>query len=163
MMIEVPELRLSIWTWSRLMRELRRRGEGRRESGAFLLGKTEGDRVRVSRFVCYDDLDPRSLDKAFISFASHGYPKLWEHCRAAGLDVVADIHTHPGGNTGLSMTDRQHPMLPNPGHYALIVPSFAGGPVWSSRGVSIHRYLGGMDWQSWHGSDPQRPFTLVLW
>ena len=52
-------LRMSMWLWLRLFRQLRRRGRGQRESGAFLLSK-QGAR-RITKFICYDDLDPTAL------------------------------------------------------------------------------------------------------
>src|SRR5687767_9176431 len=86
--------------WHACLRELALRGGGYRESGAFLLGVERQAAVRprreIRRFVCYDDLDPCSLDSGIIDFDGVGYNPLWALCRSTGLKVVADVHTHPG-------------------------------------------------------------------
>ena len=77
------DLRIARMTWLSLVWQLRRRGGGGRESGAFLLGPRMGG--RVSSFVCYDDLDPRSLDTGIIRFDGRGYVPLWKRCRDLSL------------------------------------------------------------------------------
>ena len=47
--------------WGRLLRDLRSRGLGVRESGAFLLGTHVGCIRRVRDYMLYDDVDPDSL------------------------------------------------------------------------------------------------------
>ena len=79
----VPEkLSLSVWLWSRLLGDLRRRGAGRRESGAFLLGRSDGPRGRITTYLCYDDLDPDSWFKP-VSLAQ----RLWYHEPAGTIDA----------------------------------------------------------------------------
>jgi len=59
-----PNLRIPWFVWWPLIRELKRRGGGRRESGAFLLGSSGTQ--QVTHFICYDDLDPTTLDTGII-------------------------------------------------------------------------------------------------
>ncbi len=59
-------LNISYWLWMALVRELRKRGYGERESGAFLLAKHGSP--HVTKFICYDDLDPTALDTGIIVF-----------------------------------------------------------------------------------------------
>jgi proteasome lid subunit RPN8/RPN11 len=115
--------------WSGCMAELRRRGHGRHESGCFVLGTVEGIRRRASRFVYYDDLDPRAYASGVCILDGDAFPKLWQICRADGLSVVADIHTH-GGEAYQSQADRRNPMIARQGHLAVIVPRFAKEPIW---------------------------------
>jgi proteasome lid subunit RPN8/RPN11 len=49
---------------------------------------------------------------------------VWKECRRRGVQVVGDVHTHPGG-FGQSEVDRANPMIPERGHLALIIPNFA--------------------------------------
>jgi len=72
-------LTISIWLWIRLIRQLRKRGYGHRESGAFLLGRN--GQSRITRFICYDDLDPEALDSGIVVFRGLGFVPLWEFCR----------------------------------------------------------------------------------
>lgn len=110
--------------WEAGQAELRRRGGGRRESGAFLLGSIHGRRRRVERFVYYDDLDPCALDSGIVALDGSAYGPLWSLCRRTGLSVVADVHTHPR-RAFFSEADRAHPMVDEPGHLALVLPDFA--------------------------------------
>jgi len=139
------EMEINRLLWFKLTRELHRRGANRRESGAFLLSR-EGD-AKVVRFICYDDLDPRCLDRGFVHFDGIGYVKLWKICQTQKLRVVADVHTHPTKWTSQSDLDVAHPMIPQKGHMALIVPSFARGCRFGLRGVGIFEYLGDGEWR----------------
>lgn len=136
--------------WKAMLRELRRRGGGVRESGAFLLA--HGEANRVVRFICYDDLDPTALDSGIIIFQGSGFVPLWNICLQDRLRVVADVHTHPGRWTDQSSSDSTHPMVSTPGHLALIVPSFALNKWQGLRGVGIFEYMGGHQWKQWTAS-----------
>jgi proteasome lid subunit RPN8/RPN11 len=144
--------------WRDLIADLRARGAGRRESGAFLLASPASD--RIAAHVCYDDLDPSALDTGIIVFHGSGYAHLWQLCEARQLRVVADVHTHPGDWTEQSYADATHPMVGTPGHVALIVPNFARGNSGSLRGVGVYRYLGNHQWQDSTVRNPA--FTLSL-
>lgn len=139
-MSDFAHLSISRWLWRRLISDLHHRGQDRRESGAFLLGVREGSRARVRNFICYDDLDPNALDHGYVTLHSRGLKSLWAQCRARQLDVVADVHTHPGRDTRQSSLDQRHPMIPVDGHVALIVPNFANTTRWQLDGVGVHEY-----------------------
>lgn len=134
-------------TWQALMLELKVRGRGERESGAFLLGPSGGR--EITEFVCFDDLDPHSLDTGIVVFDSSGFVPLWQLCSERELKVLADVHTHPKGWTGLSELDIAHPMLHQRGHIGLIVPHFAQRQNATLKGVGVHEYLGNKEWKTW--------------
>lgn len=158
-----PEHRLACSTrlWRRGLAELKRRGKGRHESGAFLLGRQEGGRRTVQRFLYYDDLDAHCLDSGIVRLDGSVFGRLWQICRETGLAVVADIHTHPGG-CYQSRTDQRNPMLAVPGHIAIIVPDLARRIV-RSHEVGVYQYLGDYLWHSFRGQDAARFFYLGLW
>ncbi len=159
-MSDPKQLTISRRIWRQLIGELRQRGQGRRESGAFLLGDRHGGQACVRDFVCYDDLDPTALDQGYVTLHSRGLKALWAQCRARQLDVVADAHTHPGADTRQSTLDRRHPMIPVAGHLALIVPNFAVTSHWHLHGVGVHEYLG----TGWHSHiAPQTRLRLSWW
>lgn len=141
--------------------ELRRRGEWRHESGAFLLGSRCGEQRTIKRFIYYDDLDPNCLDTGIVIFDGTGYGPLWQLCRATGLSVVADIHTHPG-LARQSPADRQHPMVAVSGHIALIVPEFAQRLVHSAE-LGIYEYRGEHRWLDHSGPEAGRFFYIGVW
>ena len=139
------ELSCSWLLWRRLRTKLRERGHDcSRESGAFLLGRHEGNRASIVDFVLYDDVDPHALDSGIVHFDGRYFSDLWAICKARNLSVVADIHVHPGGSEQ-SSSDRNHPMISQAGHIALILPRFATGRQ-SRRGIGMYRYLGGKRW-----------------
>lgn len=131
--------------WKTLVLDLRRRGDARRESGAFLLAPP-GVR-QVSAYLCYDDLDPTALDEGIIVFQGAGYVRLWDFCMERQLRVVADVHTHPDKWVEQSHSDRTHPMAGTPGHVALIVSHFACFNDHSLEGVGVYRYRGNHRWE----------------
>jgi proteasome lid subunit RPN8/RPN11 len=127
-----------------VLTELRRRGGGRRESGAFLLGTIRGERREIERVVYYDDLDSHALDTGAVVIQGTAYGNLWEICRRTGLAVVADVHTHPG-LARQSSIDRANPMIASSGHVAIIVPDFAERTVGEDE-LGIYRYEGDHEW-----------------
>lgn len=129
-----------------MVSQLHRRGKSRRESGAFLLG-THGARGDVvKRFVCYDDLDPRSLDSGIVVMQRSGFSKLWAICKQEGMQVLADVHTHGDDHPRQSESDRTNPMINQAGHIAFILPRFAGTWGWRFRNVAIYEYQGAHCW-----------------
>lgn len=154
-------LRFHADDWNELIGELGRRGGGRRESGAFLLGSRDDTSHRVERIVYYDDLDPDCLQGA-IAFSGFGFSALWDICVDEGFSLLADVHTHPGRSVAQSATDRTHPMYARPGHIGLIVPSFARTAV-KAREVGFHEYLGDAGWKSHFGRDAKRLLYIGRW
>ena len=114
-----------------LISELARRGNGERESGAFLLARaghprTSGRGSRSSRSPTTTTWTRGCLTGG-ITFSADGYTALAALCRRDGLRVVGDIHTHPGSKVMQSAIDAAHPMTALPGHIALIAPRYARG------------------------------------
>lgn len=134
--------------WFQLLRELYRRGKNKRESGAFLLAQQQVS-LKAVRFVYYDDLDPCCLSSGYVHFDGAGYVRLWQICRDEKMRVVADVHTHPGRWTDQSSSDEHHPMVPQKGHLALIIPNYARWLRFTLKGVGIYEYLGEGVWQHW--------------
>src|SRR5687767_171170 len=147
--------------WRALLHELRRRGGGHGESGAFLLGRTFGRRRRVESIAFYDDLDPDSLKTGIVVFDGRGYGPLWTHCRETGRTVVADVHTHAGAARQSSL-DRDNPMIATAGHVAIIVPSFAQGRV-QLADLGIYEYEGAHRWRDLSGPRASHYFYVGFW
>jgi hypothetical protein len=147
-----------------LLTQLARRGDGVRESGAFLLAADGSDSTAegwtaVTSFALYDDLDPRSLTGG-ITFHAEGYTALAATCRRDHLRVVGDVHTHPHVWVGQSRTDATHPMSALPRHIALIVPRYATGDI-TIQDLGAHLHLGGGRWQSYHGEEVSTVFRVT--
>jgi len=142
-------LRIRQSMWRKLMKRLKKHGEGKRETGAFLLGNGN----EVNTFICYHDLDPHVSDTGIIVFNGDGYIGLWEYCSKHRLKVLADVHTHPGGWTGQSTADMDNPMVAQPGHMALIVPNLATKRNQKLNGVGVHEFLGLKEWKHYEEQD----------
>jgi hypothetical protein len=160
---ENTSIRISFFLWWQLVHQLRRRGQGQRESGAFLLGRADKSSGKVSSFICYDDLDPHAYQSGAIAFHAEGCAALWEHCRNHGLQVLADAHTHPGWGVGQSHIDQENPMIPVKGHTGMILPNFAATVKLSLAGVGIYEYLGGYKWRIHDPAARPARVRLVMW
>jgi proteasome lid subunit RPN8/RPN11 len=160
--LAAPKYRLScsISLWHYCLAELKRRGEGYHESGAFMLGYSNKNRRVVVDFVFYDDIDPGSLDSGIVEIQAAAFGKLWQICRDRGLEVVGDIHTHPG-RPWQSDTDRRNPMVAIQGHIAVIVPNFALHKVKTSE-LGIYQYLGNHRWQSYLNDSATKFFYVGM-
>lgn len=141
-----PEARLLCPSglWRRTVKELARRGGGHHEAGAFLLGREEGHQRVITDVVYYDDLDQSAYASGVCILHGDAFAALWRACRARGLSVVADVHTHP--TLGFqSHADRTNPMIARAGHIALILPDDASWPVANDR-FGIYEYCGDHQW-----------------
>jgi hypothetical protein len=152
--VSTARLRIDQHVLRDLLAELARRGQGRRESGAFLLTNRDhrADLLPqpITDTVLYDDLDPACLTGG-ITFHASGYTALNAHCRRNGLRVVADIHTHPGQWVGQSRIDATHPMAALDGHVALIAPRYGAG-VSGITELGVHLRVNGT-WISYYGAN----------
>lgn len=157
--MRINSIKIPTLVWRSLLRELRKRGGGFRESGAFLLGKV-GSR-RVSRFLCYDDLDDGAIETGIITLHAVGFVRLWEICQNENLRVLADVHTHPSAWTGQSESDRTHPMIAKPGHLALILPNYAKRNWRPLAGASVYEYLGDHEWKPWPSKSGPVQITIL--
>jgi proteasome lid subunit RPN8/RPN11 len=147
--------------WLAGLAELRRRGGGFRESGAFLLGHERAGRREIAEFAYYDDLDPHCLDTGIVRFRGSAFSLLWDLCEEHDLDVVADVHTHPGP-PWQSGADADHPMVAQPGHFSLIVPDFAQRFV-SANKLGIYEYRGSHRWTNHTGAGAEKVFYVGWW
>jgi proteasome lid subunit RPN8/RPN11 len=140
----MKKISIPIKLWLKLIYGLRKRGRGEIESGGFLLSNLNS--CKVSKIVFYDQFDESVSDSGIIQFK--GAVKFYEFLAKEGLEVLADIHTHPTNNTNQSDSDRKHPMIKVKGHIAIIAPNFAKNLFTLPRECSIYEYLGGYNWKS---------------
>lgn len=154
-----PRLRCRASIWNEGVQELARRTlGGRRESGAYLLGRPRRDGSRdIFDFIYYDDVDPEALATGIVTIRETALPRLWEICRARGYGVVADIHVHPHGY-GQSDSDKANPVMPRAGHIALILPHFARNDPRPGT-IGMFEFLGNGNWAE-HSAAGRKFFRL---
>lgn len=139
------ELHLSAHRWVDLIGTLHEKTEGTHESGAFLLGSIDRHRRHVRQVVYYDDLDPHAYDSGVVIMHAASFGPLWTRCRETGLQVVADVHVH-GGSAHQSRSDREHPMIAQRRHLAIILPDMARAPLEPCR-IGVYEYRGRHQWR----------------
>lgn len=154
-----PKLICGKQLWTRLLEQLRERGQGERESGAFLCGSMDDGARRISSYALYDDLDPGALEQGLVRLGSGAFTKLWRICEERQCTVVADIHTHPFG-ARQSPSDRANPMIALRGHIAIIVPRYAAEPVRLGE-LGVYQYLGKHRWLRLESTSNGAPLQLV--
>lgn len=145
--MSLPLLEIPRGLYEALVADLARSGRGVKESGAFLLGTIDDCRRCVTSYLMYDKVATQSSQQhAYVAFTAEEMARAWDHCYAVGLEVVADVHTHPLGPVQ-SQSDRAHPIVSIAGHVALIVPNFAKGASapWD---LGVHLFGGCGKWQS---------------
>lgn len=147
--------------WRDVLNELQQRGEGRHESGVFLLGQENRGRLEVKDAIYYDELDPEAYSTGVCVLHGDAFAKLWALCRERGLTVVADAHTHPG-YACQSPQDRTNPMVARTGHVAIIVPRYAQSPVVHSE-LGIYEYCGKHTWKDQNGKFGGSFFYTGFW
>lgn len=154
-------LRIDPPRWRKLLRELERRGERQHEAGAFLLGLRDGDLRTVTDAVFYDELDPKAYETGVCILHAPAFAALWSICRARGLTVIGDVHTH-GAGAGQSEADRTNPMVAREGHIAIIVPNFAIGMPDKAK-LGLFEYRGDHAWTNHSGADARRFLHNDFW
>lgn len=161
--LAAPDHRLSCprALWSTVLRELARRGEGRHEAGAFLLGQRTRARRQVTHAIYYDELDPLAYRTGVCVLEAPAFAQLWAACRARRCTVVADVHTHVG-EPYQSEADRTNPMVAQAGHVALIVPNLAWGALKPSD-LGVYEYQGNHRWRAHLGRAAGRYFYVGRW
>lgn len=155
------QISCSISLWRKGLHELRKRGCGCRESGAFLLGTRYKNCCQVNSFIFYDDLEPRCLDSGIVIFSGQGYGRLWEICRESNLEVIADVHTHPDVAIQ-SRIDKANPMIALQGHIAIIIPNYAE-ELTPAEKVGIYVYEGAHRWRDVSGRKGKSFLYIGLW
>ena len=154
-LLEVPRT-----LFDALIVDLAKSGRGVKESGAFLLGGQDSSRRFVTSYLMYDKVAPQSSSRhAYVAFTAEEMARAWEHCYAAGLQVVADVHTHPFG-PAQSISDRAHPIVSIAGHLALIVPNFAQGSP-QPRNLGVHLFGGVGQWKSMFDAEAHAAIRLT--
>ena len=156
----LPLLEIERALYARLMADIARSGRGVKEAGAFLLGSIAPETRKATSYIMYDMVALESSRKhAYVAFTSQEMARAWEMCYASGLQVVADIHSHPQGPQQ-SLSDRANPIVSLPGHVALIAPFFAmrnPQPV----DLGVHIFEGAGRWRSMFQAEARNTISLT--
>lgn len=155
-----PLLEIPRGVYRGLVADLAASGRGVKESGAFLLGTLKAGQRRVESYLMYDVVAPQSSQKHdYVVLTGEEMAIAWDYCYRHGLEVVADVHTHPLG-PAQSESDREYPMVSVAGHVALIVPFFATQDP-QPRDLGVHVFHGDQRWSSLFGAQAESAVHIV--
>lgn len=158
--MSLPVLEMPHGVYGNLIRDLARSGGGVAEAGAFLLGAVSSGARRVSSYLLYEQVAPQSRRQHdYVAFTAEETARAWDYCYRNGVQVVADVHTHPAGPQQ-SRSDREHPIVSLAGHVALIVPHFALRKP-QPADLGLHVFLGQGRWCSLFGADAAQALLLT--
>lgn len=146
--------------YDQLIHELAASGRGVKESGAFLLGTNDGRIRKASSYLMYETIAPVSSgEHDYVALTALEMAAAWDHCYRVGLEVVADVHTHPLG-PAQSLSDRAHPIVSVAGHVALIVPQF-GMRDPTPADLGVHVFHGDGRWMSMFGEQARAAVVIT--
>lgn len=128
--------------------------DGPHEGLAYWAGRRCGDdTLVVSAIVPPSDHGPQHV---FIAPAEVG--AMARRARAVGLAIVAQVHSHPGGDTRHSDGDDDLILMPTEGMFSLVVAHYGRGAVHPSEGAGLHQYQD----RRWVQIPPAHAAALVL-
>jgi hypothetical protein len=157
-------LKIPFLLWFRLQRDLKYKGKGQHESGAFLLGKRNGTSGRkIISYICYDELDPEAYSTGICRMSGEGMAALWGLCNKHQYTVLADAHTHPTDYTAQSPSDKRNPMISRRSHLAMVIPCYAVKLRLGLKGIGIYEYQGDYQWRTVDPTDGKPGVILTLW
>ena len=146
------QVHISSAHWRATWQGLKLRGGGRREAACVWGGRRFHDREVVGGVYFIDDLPGVESHRDYHRTSRQATIELFEALRSNGHVITADVHTHPRGWVGLSLTDAAHPIEYRPGLLAIILPFYARKkPDLLSSGV--HEYLGNGRWKEVIGAE----------
>jgi proteasome lid subunit RPN8/RPN11 len=110
--------------------------DGAHEGLVYWAGRRCGDDTLVlSAIAPPSDHGPQHV---FVA-AEHVGP-MARRARAAGLAIVAQVHSHPGDDTRHSDGDDTLILMPSEGMFSLVVARYGRGGIHPTEGAGLHQY-----------------------
>lgn len=150
MVVQIP---LQLWrlTWE----GLKKRSYGDVESLCIWAGKRSQDLGVVSDVMFLDGIVGVEAFPLFHRISREATAEIFAAIRAKGLQLIADVHTHPEHWVGLSETDREHPFEYRVGFVSIVLPHFATSEP-AIRSIGMHRYEGNLQWYELDDAEKQK-------
>lgn len=145
--------------WESTMKGLLQRSKGVRESACIWAGVRYETEWRVNDIIFLDDLKGTQKGRLFHSTPREASKKAFEILRGKGLQIIADVHTHPEKWVGLSPVDMQHPIEYRTGLLAIVIPHYARYPV-TLNNLGVHEYLGSTKWRQLPLDEVKKRFII---
>lgn len=153
--VEVPRR-----VWNETWDGLRERSRGPKETGCVWGGERRDNLLRTTEVVFFDFLPGTRRGALSHVLSKEGAAALFELLSERGLEIIADIHTHPPKMPQLSWIDEEHPIEYRVGLLALVVPGYAEARP-SLGGIGAHEYLGELRWRTWPLKEKRARLRLI--
>ncbi len=109
---------------------------GRHEGLVFWVGRRVGtDSIVVGSIVPACHHGPQR-----VQADSKAVGQVMKRARAAGLGIIAQVHSHPGNDTRHSDGDDDMILMPFDGMFSLVVGRYGNAPIAQEGGVGVHQY-----------------------
>ena len=136
--MEITHLQIPCILWDQTLSLLRDRSNGRRESGAIVLGRRNSTSQRVaSKVMGYHELCDDRATEVFVELSEAGKLKLYSQLEREHLQLVAMVHTHPESWVGLSPIDQANQLSSRVGFWSIVLPHFGREP-WDLDFIGFH-------------------------
>jgi hypothetical protein len=127
---------------------------GRHEGLAYWMGRRcDMDALVMSVVVPISDHGPQHV---FVSEAEVG--KMSRRGRSMGLAIVAQVHSHPGGDTRHSDGDDKLILMPYEGLFSLVIGNYGDGSPLPTQGAGLHQYQD----RRWVQIAPAPPDAIIV-
>lgn len=155
-----PVIKISSSLWQKTQKGLATRGAGERESACLWVGQRGKEIWLVKGIIFLDDIPGTISNRRYHHTPKEVVNKIYQVLRNEGLQIIADVHTHPGGNVEMSNLDKNHPIEYRIGLLSIILPNFGFAPV-TLRNTGFHEYLGNDKWGRIPYKDVLRRISLT--
>jgi proteasome lid subunit RPN8/RPN11 len=136
--MEMSHLHIPRILWDQTLSLLRDRSNGRRESGAVVLGNRTSTTQRfATKVVGYHELCDDRATEVFVELSEDGKLRLYSQLEREKLQMVAMVHTHPEGWVGLSPIDQANQLSSRVGFWSIVLPHFGRQP-WDLDLIGFH-------------------------
>lgn len=155
-----PRVVLTQALWQATVKGLGARSEGRHETACVWTGHRLPEAWSIEAIMFLDDLPGTTGLPRQHRTPRSALDVLFAELRKRELQIIADVHTHPGSWVGLSPVDQSHPIEYRLGLLAVVIPHYARVPV-SLADAGIHEYLGAHRWHQLDSLEILQRFTAV--
>ena len=139
----IVRIKHNLWklTWEGLCQ----RSDGRIESLCIWAGQRSPDVSVVTEVIFLDGIEGVEGFEFFHRITREATAHIFSILKDKGLQIIADVHTHPDEWVGLSETDREHPLEYRVGFISIVLPHF-GRSEPRTADIGMHRYEGNHQW-----------------
>ena len=152
-------IRIKSELWRQTWEGLSERSRGQIESLCIWAGRRTHESSEVTEVIFLDGIGGVEGFALFHRITREAVGEIFAILKDKGLQIIADVHTHPEEWVGLSRTDREHPLEYRIGFVSIVLPHF-GRAEHNKSGIGMHRYKGNHQWHELSLSEKSESLKL---